>query len=112
MASKREFCYLYLSCANTVETGEISKALLEQRLVVCTKQLPVSASYWDNGKIDQATEVLLIMESAMDLFEAVEAEVAKIHSYETFVLEAVPITKVSTNAQKWMNENLKNAKQE
>ena len=109
MASKREFCYLYLTCANTVETGQVSKALLEKRLVACTKQVGVSASYWDDGKIDQATEVLLIMESAMDLFEAVEKEVAKIHSYKTFVLEAVPIIKVSTNAEKWLNENLKNA---
>lgn len=103
---------MYLTCANTVETGQISKTLLEKRLVACTKQLPVSASYWDDGKIDQATEVLLIMESAMDLFEAVEKEVAKIHSYETFVLEAVPIAKMSKQAEKWMHENLKNDKQE
>ncbi len=31
-----------------------------------------------------------------------EAEVAKIHSYETFVLTATPITKISKKAENWL----------
>jgi uncharacterized protein involved in tolerance to divalent cations len=46
------------------------------------------------------------MESALDLFDKVEKAVAKIHSYEVFVLEATPIAKVSKLAAKWMSENL------
>lgn len=106
--TKREFCYLYLTCVNTVEAGAITRTLLEKRLVVCVKQLPLSSNYWLNGKIEQTTEVLLIMESAMNLFEEVEKEVVKLNSYDTAVLEAVPITKVSKKAVDWMDENLKN----
>jgi len=79
---------------------------LERRLIVCAKQAPVSARYWGEGKLEQADETLLIMESAVDLFEAVEAEVAKRHSFDTFVLEALPLAGVSAKAQKWLAENL------
>lgn len=104
----RQFCYAYLTCPNTVEAEEIAMSLLKKRLVVCVKQMPLSSNYWLNGKIEQTTEVLLIMESAMNLFDEIEKEVTRLHSYDTAVLEAVPITKVSKKAIGWMDENLKN----
>ena len=44
--TKPEFCYLYLSCPNTVEAGAIVTSLLEKRLIVCAKQMPVTSNYW------------------------------------------------------------------
>ena len=105
--AKADFCYLYLTCTNTVEAGEISDALLEKHLVMCSKQLPVDSRFHWKGNIDHNSEILLLMNSRMDLFDEVEAEVAKLHSYETFVLEAIPISKVSKAAEKWMQESLK-----
>ncbi len=104
--AKRELCYLYLTCANTVEAGQIASSLLEKRLIVCAKQWPVTADYWWDGQIEHASEVMLLMESSMDLFNEVEKEVAKLHSYETFVLEAVPIDKVSKKALAWLNKEI------
>lgn len=105
--AKRELCLLYLTCDNTVSAGEIVDMLLNKRLVVCVKQMPVSSNYWHDGKTEQSSEVLLIMESALDLYDQAEHEIAKLHTYDTFVLDAVPIMRVSKKAEKWMNENLK-----
>ena len=104
--AKREFCLLYVTCDNTVSASDIVHALLNKRLVVCVKQMPVSSHYWNEGKTEQSSEVLLIMESAIDLFDQVEQTVGKLHTYKTFVLEATPITRISKSAEKWMNENL------
>jgi periplasmic divalent cation tolerance protein len=104
--AKREYCLLYLTCENTVAAGEIVNMLLSNRLVVCVKQMSVSSNYWNEGKIEQSSEVLLIMESAIDLFDQVEQTIAKLHTYKTFVLESTSITRVSKSAEKWMNENL------
>lgn len=103
---KREFCLLYVTCDNTVSASDIVNALLNQRLVACVKQMPVSANYWNEGKTEQSSEVMLIMESALDLFDQVEQTVGKLHTYKTFVLEAVLIARVSKLAAKWLNENL------
>ncbi len=71
------------------------------------KQLPVRSDFLWNGTIDQNNEILLIMESREDLFDQIEVEVAKIHSYETFVLTATLMSKVSQKAQKWLTDSLK-----
>lgn len=105
--TKRDFCQLWLTCASKSEATKIAKSLLNSRLITCAKQIPVNASFHWRGKIESSDEVLLIMESRMDLFDEVEKEIAKLHSYDTFVLEATLVNRVSKKAQKWLNKELK-----
>jgi periplasmic divalent cation tolerance protein len=102
----RQYVQLHLTCDSTEEATAIADALLEHRLIVCAKQIPVESKYWWRGELEVASEILLVMESAEDLFFAVEAEVGRLHSYETFVLQALPIS-VSAAAVEWMDENLR-----
>ena len=37
-------------------------------------------------------------------FEQVEEEVAKLHSYDTFVLQSVLVTKISKKAKEWLTK--------
>lgn len=105
---EREFCQLWLTCGDAKEANKISKLLLEKMLVACAKQIPISSSFRWQGKIEDSNEVLLMMESLLDLFDEVEKEVTKLHSYDTFVLEATLVNRVSKKAQKWLNKELKN----
>lgn len=101
-----KFCYLYLTC-DVKEADSLIDLLLKKRLIVCAKKVPVNSMYWWEGEIEKADEVMLVMESAEEKFDVVEVEVKKVHSYDTFVLTAVPIGKVSKDAKKWLEENLK-----
>lgn len=106
--AKNEYCQLILTCKNSVEADTIAKALLEKKLIACAKQISsVDSIFSWHGGFDNNNEELLLMDSRLDLFDAVEAEVAKLHSYETFVLQAVPVVKVSKDAQKWLDKELK-----
>ena len=98
---------LFLTCANKKEADLISQSLFKKRLIVCVKKLPVSSSFFWKGSINKANEVLLIMESVESNFKAIEQEVRKLHSYETFALFALPVSKVSSGAVKWMKDGLK-----
>ena len=100
------FCQLWLTCADKKEANKIAYTLLEKHLVACVHQMPISSTFHWKGEIASTNEVLLQMESSFDLFDKVEAEVAKLHSYEAFVLEAVPALKVSKKAQAWLTEEL------
>ncbi len=106
--SKPNFYQLWLTCADKQEADKIANTLLVKHLVACAKQISVSADYRWQGKIDKSDEILLLMESREDLFDEIEREVAKLHSYDTFVLEATPVYKISKKAEKWLNEELKN----
>ncbi len=104
-----EYCQLWLTCKNSVESSTIANALLEKGLIACAKQISsVDSDFRWQGKIERNDEELLVMDSRLDLFDKIEAEVAKIHSYDTFVLQAVPVVKISKKAQKWLNKELKN----
>lgn len=104
------FCQLWLTCTDKKEATKIANTLLVKQLVACTHILPVSSSFRWQGKIKSDQEVLLIMDSRQDLFDEVEGEVAKLHSYDTFVLEAVPVKIVSKKAERWLKGELSNGK--
>ena len=106
----RKLCYLTLTCDDS-EKEVIANALLEKHLIVCAKFLPVNAMYWWQGSIANENEVMLFMESADDLFEEIERELKKIHSYDTFVLTKIAINNINEDARKWMEGELKTGEQ-
>ncbi len=101
------FCQLWLTCADKQEADKIVNTLLVKHLVVCARQIPLTADYLWQGKIDHNDEVLLIMDSRDDLFSEVERTVAKLHSYDTFVLEMTPIERLSVKAEEWIKGELR-----
>ena len=108
---KEKYFQLWLSCADKAEADKIAKVLLDKKLIACAKQLPVRSSFtWEN-ETSTSEEIWMSMESREDSFDEIEAEVAKIHSYGTFVLTATPITKISKKAKKWLNQSLKQQEQ-
>lgn len=101
------FCQLWLTVGSKAEADKIGNALLVKHLVTCVRQIPVSSNFRWQSKIEHSDEILLQMESSMELFDQVEKEVAKLHTYDTFVFEAAPITKISKSSEKWLKSELK-----
>src|SRR5665213_2006884 len=103
---KSEFVELVLTCGSWQEAQRIVDSLLEQRLIACAEFMEIKSKYHWQSKLEENKEIKLIMESIADNFEKVEAEVAKLHSYETFILQQLPITRLSEQAKAWMIEEL------
>jgi len=99
-----DFCQLQLTCADKEEANKIASTLLVKHLVACVKQMPVNSTYWWQGKMEVSDEIMLIMDSKPQLFAKIEAEIAKIHSYDTFVLQQLPINKVSEKVKAWLEK--------
>jgi periplasmic divalent cation tolerance protein len=97
---------LLLTCADNKEADKIVKSLLNKKLIACAKKVLVSSSFLWKGKVDSDDEVLVIMESLESKFNEIEREVRKLHSYETFVLVSLPVSKASTGVLDWIKESL------
>lgn len=93
---------LFLTCANETEANQITKVLLEKKLIFCAKRFPVSSSFLWKGKISESNEILLIMDSITENFEKANVEIKKLHSYETFVLTSVPINQTTKEVEAWI----------
>lgn len=104
---KTDFVELVLTCGSWQEAQRIADALLEKHLVACVEMLGIKSKYHWQGKIEQADEIKLVMETIADNFDKVEAEVKKLHSYDTFVLQQIPLTHINKDAAKWLEAETK-----
>jgi periplasmic divalent cation tolerance protein len=102
-----EFCHLWLACESKEEASKIAKTLLDKHLIACAKQLPIISDYWWKGDQEHAEETLLVMESRTDLFDTIDSIVAKLHGYETFSLQAIPLIRISPKAEEWLTKETK-----
>ena len=103
---KSSFVELVLTCGSWQEAQKIADQLLKKKLVACVEFMDVQSKYLWHGDIEQNKEVKLIMQSVENLFEKVEVEVKKLHSYDTFVLQQIPLTNISAEATLWLEETL------
>jgi periplasmic divalent cation tolerance protein len=101
---KPKFVELVLTCGSWQEAQKVADYLLAHKLVACVEFMEIKSKYWWEQKLEEAKEIKLIMESVASNFDIVEKEVAKLHSYETFVLQMVPLEKLSSKASIWLQE--------
>ncbi|MET0342442.1 MAG: divalent-cation tolerance protein CutA [Polyangiales bacterium] len=61
----------------------LARTLLEEKLVACVNVLPsVRAIYRWQGAIEEADELLLVLKTARDRSEALEARIRALHPYD------------------------------
>ncbi len=99
------FTELTLTCSNQNEAQKIADSLLRQRLVACVKFEEVTSQFRWKGEIETAAEIKLSMTTIADHYDKIEAEITKLHSYETFVLQQIPITRLNQAAADWLLES-------
>jgi periplasmic divalent cation tolerance protein len=93
---------------NKPEAEKISQTLLEKKLIACANIIsPISSCFLWQGKIDKATESLIIMKSRTDLFPELSQQIKSLHSYEIPEILALPIVLGSTDYITWMQSVLK-----
>lgn len=82
----------HCSCPDAETAGRIARALVEERLAACVQTLPgvVSTYRWQEA-VHQDTEVLLLIKTSHECFDALKARLPDLHPYETPELIAVDI---------------------
>jgi periplasmic divalent cation tolerance protein len=103
-----KFVELVLTCSSWQEAQNIADALLDKRLVGCVHFIEIKSKYWWHGELDQAKEIKLFMQTFGHLFDEIETEVSKLHSYKSFVLQSLPLDRLSKNAQTWLTQEVNN----
>ncbi len=94
---------IYYVTLNTAdEARQISRALLEQQLAVCTNWFPITCAYrWEERIVEEAETVLLVKTQA-GYRGAVEEVIRRHISYTNFVGEIAPES-VNQDFLKWLD---------
>ncbi|MGB9779025.1 MAG: divalent-cation tolerance protein CutA [Candidatus Bathyarchaeia archaeon] len=105
---KKEYAIVLVTTANREEAEKISKALLNERLIVCANIIgPISSLFWWREKIESAEEYVLLMKTRFDMFEKLVEKVKVIHTYEVPEIIAIPIIQGFKPYLEWLNNSLR-----
>jgi periplasmic divalent cation tolerance protein len=105
--SESEPLVVLISAASGEEASRLAEMLVGAHLAACVQIFPEMESiYRWQGKIERATEVLLVVKTARAKFVRLEQEVRSLHSYDTPEIIALPIVEGSPAYLEWLAGNL------
>ena len=81
------------TCPTPESAGRIARSVVEARLAACVNVIPGLRSYYEwQGQIEVSDEVLLVIKSRVELFDALQSMITSQHPYELPEVLAVPIS--------------------
>ena len=93
---------VFVTASSLEEARKLAQGILQQRLAACVNLVPgVESHYWWQGKLEMATEVLLVIKSSAEQFEALAELVRTRHSYECPEIVAVAPGEISPGYRAW-----------
>ena len=95
---------VFITAANGEEATRLADMLVGAHIAACVQILPEMESvYRWQGKIERASEILMVVKTTRDRFDDLEREVRALHSYDTPEIVAVPIVAGSASYLEWLS---------
>ena len=87
------------------EAQALAAVLLDGRLAACVQVVgPVESRYRWEGRLETATEWLLVVKTTAGRYDEVEAAIRAAHSYDVPEILAVPVVGGSEAYLRWVQE--------
>lgn len=100
--------FVYVTCVDRAEALQVGQAVVEARLAACANVIDgMSSMYWWEGKLETATEAILIFKSRAELLESLTAKVKEHHSYSVPCVVALPIVGGNPDYLSWLMRETK-----
>ncbi|MDT4896207.1 MAG: periplasmic divalent cation tolerance protein [Acidobacteriota bacterium] len=96
-----------MTAGSREEAARLADVLVVARLAACVQILPeIESVYHWQGNVERSAEILLLAKTTQANFNALEAMVRSLHSYETPEIIALPITAASIPYLEWLTANV------
>lgn len=107
----KKYIVILTTASNKIEALKISNALIKKRLCACVNIINgLDSIYRWKGKVERSKENLLIIKTTKGMFEKVEKEIVKNHSYDTPEIIAVPVVIGNKRYLEWIDAEIRNPK--
>jgi periplasmic divalent cation tolerance protein len=94
---------LYVTVPNGEEAQHIAESLVSERLAACVNIIDgIRSVYWWQGEVHRDSELLMIIKSTKERYEALEERIKQLHSYSTPEVIALSIECGSSDYLKWL----------
>ena len=100
---KSEALLVLTTCSNAKEAARLADPLVEERLAACVCRMEsIVSTYRWKSKIQQDEEILVIVKTTSDCYQALEKMILQLTSYELPEVIAVPVQGGSADYMKWL----------
>lgn len=103
-----EYCVIYSTFSGKDDALRVTQNLISERLIACGNIVEnMTAVYSWKGKIEQASEVIVLMKTKSKHYDAVEKRIKELHSYEVPCIFKIAMENVFAPYANWINEETK-----
>ena len=107
MRTGKNFVVVFVTAPNLKTARTVAKAALEARLIACANLLPkIESHYWWQGKIESASEVLVLMKTTQRLLAKLELLILSKHPYQTPEILAISPVFGSADYLAWVQDSV------
>jgi periplasmic divalent cation tolerance protein len=106
-SAAQHYCLVLVSASSEAEAMAIAQALVQEKLAACVSLMPIQSVYRWQDQIQTEPEWQLLIKTTRHSFEALQARVLELHSYEVPEILAIPIEAGSALYLSWMGANVK-----
>lgn len=98
---------VYITTPNLEEAESIGAMLVERRLAACVNILDgMRSMYWWQGKLEKATETVLIAKTRTDRVTQLTAAVVDVHSYDCPCVVVLPLVDGHPDFLEWIENEV------
>ncbi|XP_006860426.1 PREDICTED: protein CutA isoform X1 [Chrysochloris asiatica] len=95
----------FVTCPNEKVAKEIARAVVEKRLAACVNLIPQITSIYEwKGKIEEDSEVLMMIKTQSSLVPALTEFVRSVHPYEVAEVIALPVEQGNSPYLHWVRQ--------
>ncbi len=108
MVSGKGKCMVLVTCGSMKEARKIARGVVGKRLAACVNiaTAAVESVYRWKGKVETASEFLLVMKTVSSRLGELEKEVKRLHSYEVPEFVVMEIKAGSKEYLGWVEESV------
>ncbi|MBN2303857.1 MAG: divalent-cation tolerance protein CutA [Anaerolineae bacterium] len=99
-----EHIVVLVTATDEKQARQIARRLLREKLAACVNFVPVESMFLWKGDIQEEEEVLMIIKTRTETFDALMSAVKIVHSYDTPEIIGMPIVMGSREYLKWITD--------
>lgn len=101
-----EFCLVLTTVADLAQARTIARQLVQQKLAACVNMLEKVRSVYEwQGKLEESTEILLIIKTRWQNWPALSATISRLHPYQVPELLALNIDDGGADYLAWLAQS-------
>ncbi len=101
-----KFIIIYITHKSLKEAKKVAEHLLEKKMIACVNYFPIQSSYWWNGKIENAKEIVSLVKTKKENWTKIKKEVEKIHPYDVPCIMKIEV-EANGDYARWIEKETK-----